>query len=66
MKKIIIATLALSALTSAALAGGRLDAKEPDVRNYDVQVKIETGYLTDAEIAADIRGGGKDVGDDRA
>ncbi|MCR8493706.1 hypothetical protein [Brucella anthropi] len=60
IKLIAIAALAATvAGATSASASGRLDAPEPVVRNYSIHMEIEPGYLSKADIAADIRGGGR-------
>jgi hypothetical protein len=61
MKTILAAAVILSASATVASAG-TLDAAEPIVRDYSVHVNIEPGYISSADLAADIRGGGNDAG----
>jgi hypothetical protein len=55
----IAALVATVAGATAASASGRLDAAEPVVRNYAIHVEIEPGYISQDELMADIRGGGR-------
>lgn len=57
MKTILAAAVILSASATISSAG-TLDAAEPIVRDYSIQVNIEPGYISPADLAADIRGGG--------
>ncbi|WP_273794981.1 hypothetical protein [Brucella intermedia] len=59
MKKLVIASIAIaftSAFVSVGNANGNLDATDPVVRNPDVQIATEQGYLNSHDLAADTRG----------
>lgn len=54
-KMVATIVISLTAMTGSASAKA-LDAPEPVMKNPNIHVAIETGYISRAELLADIRG----------